>query len=161
MSETIHEQIAQWIAAALDGKQDPDATMTLRAVRPKILDWSVNDFRHDDVIIEAGGDGNEKAITTESFTTNRTRTESAKWNIYGIVRKLPEDTVADTVVSRMIETIRRILLAGNVGGRACDGLAERIDCPSADFEIFTGGLIAYVEVNVRYQTTGFDGYSQE
>ena len=153
MSETVHEQIAQWIANALDGKQDPDATLTLRAVRPKVLDWDVEDFQHGDVVIEA------ESITTESRTTTKSRTESAEWNLYGIIRTLPADTVADTVVSRLIETIRRILLAGNALGRACGGLALRIDCPSAGFEIFAAGLIAHVKVNVLYQTALADGYA--
>jgi len=153
MSETVHEQIAVWITAALEGKQDPDETMTLRAIRPKILDWNVEDFQHDDVIIEAG------PFATESRTTVQSRTESAEWDLYGIIRTLPEDTAADTIISRMIETIRRLLLAGNVQGQACGGLALRIDCPSSEFGIFNGGLIAQVKVNVLYQTALADGYA--
>ena len=151
--ETVHEQIAVWIAAVLNGKQDPGATLTLRAVRPKILDWNVGDFKHGDVIIEAG------PFATESRTTVQSRNESAEWDLYGIIRTLPADTAADTVISRMIETIRRLLLAGNVSGRACGGLALRIDCPLGDFGIFNGGMIAQVKVNVLYQTALKDGYA--
>ena len=154
MNETIHEQISQWIAAALDGKQDPDATLTLKAIRPKVLDWGVEDFKHGDVVIEAG------PLTTESRTTVQSRTEMGEWTCYGIIRTLPPDTVADTVISRMIETIRRLLLAGNASGRACGGAAVRIDCPAASFEICTGGLIAGVTVNVLYRTALLDGYTQ-
>lgn len=152
--ETIHEQIAQWITTALDGKQDPDASMTLRAVRPKVLDWTVEDFKHGDVILEAG------PITTQSRTTASSRTELGVWTCYGIIRELPVNTVADTVISRMIETIRKLLLAGNVGGTACNGLAVNIDCPSADFSIMSGGVLAEVTVNVIYRTALKDGYEQ-
>jgi len=154
MAETIHEQIAQWIAGALNGKQDPDATLTLKAIRPKVLDWGVEDFKHGDIIIEAA------SLTTESRTTVQSRGELAVWNLYGIIRTLPEGTVADTVISRMIETIRRLLLAGNVSGQACGGLAIRIDCPAASFETCTGGVIAGVTVNVLYRTALLDGYTQ-
>jgi hypothetical protein len=156
MTETIHEQIAQWIAAALDGKQDADATLTLRAVRPKILDWTVEDFQHGDVVIEAEG------LATESRTTVSSRTEKAALTCYGIIRELPADTVADadTVVSRMIKTIRSLLLAGNSAGTACGGLAVSIDCPKVDFEIMAGGLVADVTVSVTYRTALKDGYTQ-
>ena len=160
MNETIHEQIAQWIAAALDGKQvepgvpPPDKTLTLQAVRPKVIDWNIEDFKHGDVVIEAG------PLTTESRTTVQSRTEMGEWTCYGIIRTLPPDTVADTVISRMIETIRRLLLAGNKAGLACEGLATCIDCPAASFLTCSGGVIAQVTVNVRYRTALFDGYTQ-
>jgi len=154
MAETIHEQIALWIAAALNGKKDPDATLTLKAIRPKVLDWNVDDFNHGDVVIEAG------PIKTVSTTTRESRTEEAIWTCYGIIRTLPAETAADTMISRMIETQRRILLAGNSGGQACGGVAVRIDCPSASFGICAGGLIAEVTVNVLYRTALLDGYTQ-
>ena len=152
--ETVHEQIAQWITAALDGQQDADATLTLRAVRPKVLDWTVEDFKHGDVVIEADD------IETESRTTVSSRTEKATWTCYGIIRELPANTVADTVVPRMIETIRNVLLAGNSVGTACGGVAVSIDCPKADFEIMAGGLVADVTVNVIYRTALKNGYTQ-
>ena len=152
--ETVHEQIAQWITAALDGQQDADATLTLRAVRPKVLDWTVEDFKHGDVVITAG------TIETESRTTVSSRTEKATWTCYGIIRELPANTVADTVLSRIIETIRRLLLAGNTMGTACGGVAIRIDCPKADFEIMSGGLVAEVTVEVLYRTALLNGYTQ-
>ena len=152
--ETIHEQIAQWIAAALDGQQDPEATLTLRAVRPKILDWTVEDFKHGDVILEAGD------ITTQGRTTVSSRTELGAWKCYGIIRELPANTAADTVISRMIETIRRLLLAGNAGGNACGGVAVTIDCPDAEWSLMAGGVVAEVTVNVVYRTALKDGYEQ-
>ena len=151
MAETLHEQIAQWITAAIDGKADPAATMTLRAVRPKILDWSVDDFAHGDVIIEAA------EIKTQS-KTSQTRTELGTWNLYGVIRQLPADTAADTVMSRMIETIRRLLMAGNSAGRACGGLAYNIDCSEGTFNVMNGGVIAFVTAAVLYPTNVFDGY---
>ena len=151
MAETIHEQIAQWITAAIDGQADPGGTITLRAVRPKILDWSVEDFVHGDVIIEAAD------IKTQS-KTSRTRTELGTWGLYGVIRRLPADTAADTVMSRMIETIRRLLMAGNSAGRACGGLAYNIDCSEGTFDVMTGGVIAFVTAAVLYPTNVFDGY---
>ena len=152
--ETVHEQIAQWIAAALDGQQDSDATLTLQSVRPKVLDWTVEDFKHGDVVIEADG------IETESRTTVSSRTEKAAWSCHGIIRELPADTAADTVLSRMIKTISRLLLAGNSAGTACGGVAIRIDCPKADFEIMSGGMVAEVTVEVLYRTALLNGYTQ-
>jgi len=151
--ETIHEQIAQWISTALDGKRDPDETMTLNAVRPKVLDWTVENFRHGDVIIAA------EDIATDTIAGS-VRAEEATWKIYGIVRELPADTFADTVISRMIETIRRELLAGNTGARSCGGLAVNLDCSEAAFSIFEGGLIAEVTVTVLYRTGYKDGYAE-
>ncbi len=155
MAEPIIEQIAQWIEDALDGAQDPDATLTLRAVRPKVLDWTVQDFKHGDVIIEAD------TIATQGKTTSESRGELAPFKCYGIIRTLPADTAADTVVSRMIETIRRTLLAGNSAGRACGGVAIVIDCPNASFGLMDGGLIAEVDVQVTYRTGLKDGYEQK
>ena len=152
MAETIHEQIAQWITDAIDGKADPAATMTLRAVRPKILDWSVEDFVHGDVIIEAAD------IKTQS-KTSQSRTELGTWGLYGIIRQLPADTAADTVISRMIETIRRLLMAGNVASRACGGLAYNIECSEGSFDVMTGGVVAFVTAGVLYPTGLYDGYS--
>lgn len=154
MSETIHEQIAQWIAAAIDGKSDPAASVTLRAVRPKILDWNVEDYQHGDVIIEA------EDLSTQSKRTTNSRTELGVWTCYGVIRKLPADTAADTFISRVIETIRRLLLAGNSGGMACGEIALTIDCPRAAFEIIEGGVVAEVTVHVVYMTDLYDGYSQ-
>ncbi len=152
MSETIHEQIGQWIASALDGATDPDETLTLRSVRPKVLDWQVTDFQHGDVVIEAD------TLKTES-TTGTSRGEIAQWKLYGVIRDLASALAADTVVSRMIETVRRTLLAGNVAGQACGGLANNIDCLEAEFATFEGGLIAEVTARVVYRTAVLDGYT--
>ena len=152
MAEPVIEQIAQWINDALDGKQDPDKTLTLRAVRPKILDWNVQDFKHGDVIIEAD------SISTQNKTLDDSRGELAGFKCYGIIRTLPADTAADTIISRMIETIRRLLLAGNSGGKACGSLALHIDCPAASFDVMDGGVIADVDVQVTYRTGLNDGY---
>lgn len=157
MSEPIHEQIAQWIQSALDGAQDPDLTLTLRAVRPRNLDWSVTDqnFKHNDVIIAAID------FDTQNKTASISRGELAKFKCYGIIRTLPANTAADTVVSRMIETIRRKLMAGNSGGRACNDLAYHIDCPKGIFGVMDGGLVAEVDVQVTYRTGLLDGYEQK
>jgi len=152
MAETIHEQIAQWMAAAIDGESDPAGSITLRAVRPKILDWNIDDFKHSDVIIEAAD------IKTQS-KTSQSRTELGTWGLYGIIRQLPADTAADTVISRMIETIRRLLMAGNSGGRACGGLAYNIECSEGTFDVMTGGAVAFVTAGVLYPTDVFDGYT--
>lgn len=154
MAETIHEQIAQWIAAALDGKQDPDATLTLHSVRPKILDWTEEDFKHGDVIIWAD------KVKTLKTTTKESRTEEGIWFCHGIIRELPADTVADTVVSRMIETIRSLLLAGNLLYPVCGGIAKSIECPECDFDYISGALIAEVIVKVIYMTARHNGYAQ-
>lgn len=153
MSEPIVEQIAQWINDAIDAQADPDATLTLRAVRPKVLDWDVSNFKHGDVIIESI-DGK-----TVQKTATVSRTELASWALHGLIRSLPADTAADTMLARMAETIRRLLLAGNVSGQACGGLALHIDCPAAAYGIIEGGVVAEVTVTVLYMTALADGYA--
>lgn len=152
MSEPIIEQIGQWIESAVDGAQDPEQTMTLRAVRPGVLDWNVTDYRHGDVIIEA------QSLETQS-KTNQSRLELGVWKLYGIIRELPAASAADAVIARMIETIRRTLMAGNSQAVACGGLAAWIDCAQAAFGIFEGGLIAEVTASVMYGTKILDGYA--
>lgn len=149
--EPIVEKIAVWIEEAIDGIQDPDKTLTLRAVRPKILDWQASDFKHGDVVMEIV-DGATLSKTTSS------RTEVAEWRLYGIITTLPADTAADTVLSRMAETIRRTLLEGNKRGQACGGLAQNIDCPEGTYSIMAGGVVAEVTAQVRYVTDLADGY---
>jgi len=149
--EPIIEKLAVWIEEELNGVQDPDATLTLRAVRPKILDWQAEDFKHGDVIIEIID------ISTLSKTTS-SRTELAEARIYGIIRTLPADTAADTVLSRLAETIRRTLLAGNVQGQACGGLALNIDCTDVTYSIMSGGVVAEVTAQIKYVTDLADGY---
>lgn len=149
--EPIVERIAEWIEEEIDGVQDPDATLTLRAVRPKILDWEASNFKHGDVIIEAL-EGATLSKTTSS------RTEVAEWRLYGIIKTLPANTAADTVLSRMAETIRRILLGGNQKGRACGGLALNIDCPDVTYSIMSGGVVAEVTAHIKYVTGLADGY---
>ena len=149
--EAIVERIAVWIEEAIDGVQDPGATLTLRAVRPKILDWQASDFKHGDVIMELI-DGGTLSKTTSS------RTEVAEWRLYGIITTLPADTAADTMLSRMAETIRRVLLAGNKRGQACGGLALNIDCPETTYSIMSGGVVAEVTAQIKYITDLADGY---
>ena len=151
--EPIVEQIAVWIEDAIDGVQDPGATLTLRAVRPKILDWQAEDFKHGDVIMELVDGG------TLSKTTVESREELGTWKLYGIIRTLPDNTAADTVLSRMAETIRKTLLAGNDLGQACGGLATNIDCPEVTYSIMSGGVVAEVTVQVTYETALADGYA--
>jgi len=153
MAEAIIEQIAAWITAAIDGEADPGATLTMNAVRPTNSDWDVSHFKHGDVIIElAGPETNSKTTTS--------RTEIADWKLYGIVTTLPANTALDTVMSRLSETIRRTLLAGNSGGLACGGLALLIDCPSAVYSVGDGCDVVEVACRVKYQTELKDGYAQ-
>lgn len=149
--EPIVERIGVWIAEAVDGVQDPGKTLTLRTVRPKILDWQAENFKHGDVIIELI-DGGTLSKTTSS------RTEMAEWRLYGIIRELPANTAADTVLSRMAETIRKILLSGNKRGQACGGLALNIDCPETTCSIMSGGVVAEVTAQIKYVTALTDGY---
>lgn len=153
MAEAIIEQIADWIKDAIDGTQDPGATLTMRAVRPAILDWDVSRYAHGDVIIEL------VSIDTEGKSTTSSRYESAQFSIYGIITTLPADTAVDTVLTRLSETIRRTLLAGNSGGQACGGLALNIDCPGVDYAAGPGCAVADVTAVVRYPTGLKDGYS--
>lgn len=151
--EAIVERIAEWIEGTIDGVRDPGATLTLRAVRPKILDWQAQDFQHGDVIMEII-DGGTLSKTTSS------RNELAEWRLYGIIKKLSANTAADTVLSRMAETIRRVLLSGNKRGQACGGLALNIDCPEVTYSIMSGGVVAEVTCQVTYVTALADGYKQ-
>lgn len=149
--ESIVERITVWIEGAIAGVQDPGKTLTLNPVRPKILDWQAEDFKHDDVIIELV-DGGTLTKTTSS------RTELAEWKLYGIITTLPANTAADTVLSRMAETIRRAILNGNKRGQACGGLALNIDCSETIYSIMTGGIVAEVTVQATYMTDLADGY---
>ena len=124
--EAIVERIAVWIEETINDVKDVDQTMSLNAVRPKILDWQVEDFKHDDVIIEIIDKG-----TLEKTSTSRK--ELAEWRLYGIIKELPDDTAADTQLCRMTETIRQFLLNENKKGQACGGLALSIDCPEDNF----------------------------
>lgn len=154
MAEPIIEQIADWINDAIDGEQDPDTSLTLRAVRPTVIDWDVNNFRHGDVIIEI------REMSTQSKTASDSRTELATWDLHGIIRDLPADTAADTMLCRMSATVRRLLLAGNSAGRACGSLALHIDCPAVAYGIIEGGVVAEITAAVTYDTEIKDGYAQ-
>lgn len=149
--ESVVERIGIWIEGALDGVQDPGKTLTLNPVRPKILDWQAEDFKHGDVILELVDGG-----TLEKTTSSRK--ELAEWKLYGIITTLPANTAADTVLSRMAETIRREVLSGNKRGQACGGLALNIDCPETIYSIMKGGIVAEVTVQVTYMTDLADGY---
>lgn len=149
--EPVVEKIAVWIEEEIEGVQDPGKTLTLRAIRPKILDWEASNFKHGDVIIELIDVGTESKTTTS-------RTELAEWRLYGIITILPADTAADTVLSCMAETIRKILLSGNKRGQACGGLALNIDCPDVTYSIMSGGVVAEVTCQIKYVTDLADGY---
>lgn len=151
MAEPIVERIADWIEGTINGVQDPGATLTLNAVRPKILDWEASDFKHGDVIMEIINAG------TLSKTTS-SRTELAEWRLYGIITTLPDNTAADTMLSRIAETIRKTLLSGNIRGQACGGLALNIDCPGVNYSIMIGGIVAEITVQVTFVTAIADGY---
>jgi hypothetical protein len=153
MAEPIIEQIAAAIVTAIDDKQDPDVTFTTRAVRPKIIDWNLSNFEHADVIIELVN------IVTQSKTTVESRRELATFKLLGIVRDLPADTAADTVVSRMGETIRREMFKLNSAGQAISGKGLNVDSPSFNYAEMPGGLVAEITVTVLYQTALADGYA--
>lgn len=162
MSEPISEQIARWIETAINGKQDPDATLTLKAIRSKkIIEWEDSNYAHGDVLIEAS----PEHIKTQSKTIVKSRTELGEWKLYGIVRDIPADTAADTVLARMTETIRSNLLAGNKSGpnnelgHACNNLALNIDCPLVAYGTIDGGLVVNVTVQILYMTAFLDGYA--
>jgi hypothetical protein len=118
--------------------------LTLRIIRPCINDYSESHFHNADVFLCGVDDRGE------SQTTDRGRFATAIFKLYGIVRELPEGIAADTVLSRMAETIRRLILAGNSGGLACDGLALNIDCPLVDFLPGPGFEAAEVTVKALY-----------
>ena len=153
MAEPIIEQISEAIETAIDNKQDPDATFTTTAVRPKIVDFELSHFAHADVILEL------ISVATQNKTTVESRLELAVFKLYGIVRDLPADTAADTVVARMAETIRREMFGLNSAGRAMRGLAIDVDCPAFDYAEMPAGLVAEVTVHVLYQTALADGYA--
>ncbi len=150
MSEPIIEQIADWINDAIDGKQDPDLTLTLASVRPGMEQWDDTSFAHGDCVIE------NDSLATVGFTSE-TREERATFKVYGFIVTLPSAVGLDTVMSRMSETIRRNLLAGNSAGRACGGIATHINCPSV---VYAPGPMVIVTVDVDYDTSYTDGFSQ-
>jgi len=157
MSEPIIEQIAQWINDALDGVSDDDGTLTLRSIRPKILDWEPSHYWHGDVIIVLG------LLKTVSKTTVESRTELATFILEGIIKKLPEDTYADVFASRMAETIRRTMLAGNKYLEPVNpppSPTMNIDCPEFNIAPFEGGIEVIVTCNFKYQTALKDGYTE-
>jgi hypothetical protein len=153
MAEAIIEQIAVWIKDALDGVQDPDGTITLRSIRPKIINWQELQLDHGDCIIEIASIENVAQTTVES------KFKTAMFRLNGIITELPADTAADTVLFRMCETIRRTVLAGYSERPKFGGLSVlNISCPSIDFEPIEGGLAVIVNCKVEYSTDLFDGY---
>lgn len=141
--EEIIKQISEWIEGELNGLQDPDATLTLRAVRPKVVDWQVTDFKHGDVIMELGN------VEPYDITTS-SRLWLGEWKLYGIITTLPDDTDADDMLDLMSEMIRGKLLSGNKRGRACGGLALNISCPDTSYGIMAGGVVTEMTVNIRF-----------
>jgi len=137
-------RIADWIATALDGQKDPDELLTLRIVRPGINDQADSRVLHADVFLC----GIEEKVRTE--TTEPNRFVTAIFKLHGVIRSLPDLTAVDTMLSRIAETIRRLILAGNVGGRACEGLALTIDCPTVRFMPGAGFETAEVTVVTKY-----------
>ena len=156
MSEPILEQIAQWIATALDGVSDDTGTVSLNVVRSTMIDWELPQFRHGDVLLEL-----ESIAGDDEHGSMESRVEIATWAIYGIVVTLPDDTAADTVLARTSETIRQALLAGNTAGnRSCDNLAIQIDCPSTQYARAPGMALAVVTCRVQYETRILDPYQR-
>ena len=152
MAEPIIEQILDWINDKLDGVHDPDTTLTLRSVRPKIIDWSTLQFIHGDVIIELASVENASQTTVESAF----KTATVRLNC--IVTTLPADTAADTFLCRMFETVRRTILSGYGDSPKLGGLAINMSCPLIELEPIDGGVDAVVTCKVEYATDLFDGY---
>jgi hypothetical protein len=141
--EQIVQQLSEWIEAELNGLQDPGALLTLRVVRPKIVDWQVSDFKHGDVVMEFGNI--EPYLVTDS-----SRMWLGEWKLYGILTTLPAGKDADDMLDLMSELILSKLLDGNRNGRACEGLAVNISCPDANYGSMSGGVVTELTVNIRY-----------
>jgi len=137
--ETLVERIAKWIEEEITGVQD----FTLRIVCPKILDWQVSDFKHGDVIMEF-----INIVPHPALITTTSRAELATWKLYGIIRTLPENTDADTMLDHMSETIKKVLLSKS--GRACGGLAVSINFPEIFYRDMAGGVVAEMTVQVGF-----------
>ena len=141
--EKVVEQISEWIEEEINGLQDPDATLTLRVVRPKIVDWQVTDFKHGDVIMEF--------VNVEPYEiTSSSRMWLGEWKLYGILTTLPAGKDADDILDLMSEMIRSKLLSGNRHGRACGGLALNISCPDTSYGSMAGGVVTEMTVNIRF-----------
>lgn len=141
--EKVIEQISEWIKEEINGLQDPDGILTLRAVRPKIVDWEVSNFKHGDVVMELGN------IEPYDVTTT-SRLQLGLWKLYGIITMLPANTTADDMLDLMSELIRSKLLSGNKHGRACGGLALNISCPDTSYGSMSGGVVTEMTVNIRF-----------
>jgi len=141
--EKIVEQISDWIVEEINGLQDPDKILTLRTVRPKIVDWQVSDFKHGDVIMEFGNKEQYDVTTTS-------RLWLGEWKLYGIITTLPDNTDADDMLDLMSELIQSKLLSGNKHGRACGGLALNISSPDTSYGSMTGGVVTEMTVNIRF-----------
>jgi hypothetical protein len=141
--EQIVQQISDWIEAELNGLQDPDELLTLRVVRPKIVDWQVSDFKDADVIMEF--------VNVEPYlVTDSSRLWLGEWKLYGILTTLPAGKDADDMLDLMSELIISKLLGGNKYGRACEGLAVNISCPDTSYGSMAGGVVTEMIVNVRF-----------
>jgi len=155
MSEPIIEQIAVWISDALDGKSDPDGTITLRSVRSSILNVTELQLIHGDVLIELAGK------KTKSTDMSSFRTETGTFTVAGFVSNIPDDSFADTYLIRVAETICKFLMAGNTDAQPLNGLAESIDCPEYILMNSVGGVDVIVTCNVTYSTNIYNGFSQD
>lgn len=141
--EKIVKQISEWIEEELNGLQDPDKILTLRTVRPKIVDWQVTDFKHGDVVMEF--------VNVEPYDiTTSSRLWLGEWKLYGIITTLPDNTDADDMLDLMSDLILSKLLSGNKRGRACGGLALNIRCPDTSYGSMAGGVVTEITVNIRF-----------
>ncbi len=137
-------RIADWIAAALDSKTIEGTDLLIRIIRPVINDFAESQFNHADVFLC----GIKEKIEVE--TTTPSRIDKALFRVYAVLRAVPISETADTMLNRISETIRKLLLAGNIGGAACDGLAMSIDCPYVKYLPGDGCQVAAVDVIVEY-----------
>lgn len=137
-------RIADWIATALDSQAVEETGLSLKIVRPGINDYSESHFNNADVFLC----GIEEKM--ESITATPSRLYKALFRVYAVLRNVPVSVTADTMLNRITETIRKLLLAGNIGGTACDGLAMSIDCPKYTYLPGDGCQVTAVDVVVDY-----------
>lgn len=137
-------RIADWIARALDGKAVEGTDLSLNIIRPGINDYAESQYNNADVFLC----GIEEKI--EDITATPSRLYKALFRVYAVLRAVPLSETADTMLNRISETMRKLLLAGNSDGTACDGLAMSIDCPRYEYLPGEGCQVSAVDVVVEY-----------
>ena len=139
---------------AIDGVSDPDGTITLRALRSKILNVAELELVHGDALIEYAGK------ETISMDMSSFRTEKGTFNITGFVSSIPDGLYADTYLIAVAETICKYLMAANEDDKPLDGLALSVDCPKYVLMDSVGGVDVIVTCEIEYSTNIYNGFSQ-